>query len=140
MTRKLGLGYSYAQRLAQTEFDLIIHTTENTSLNTTELYNKKFKELVGIPLVEGNNYPSSFGHLMAGYDAAYYSYIWSEVYAFDCYSEFEKYGVTNQTIGMRFRNTILAQGNMKDGMELLREFLNREPNMDAFLKYLNISK
>ncbi len=140
MTRKLGLGYTYAQRLAQTEFDLIIHTTENTSLNTTELYNKEFKELVGIPLVEGNNYPSSFGHLMAGYDAAYYSYIWSEVYAFDCYSEFEKYGVTNQTTGIRFRNTILAQGNMKDGMELLREFLNREPNMDAFLKYLNISK
>ena len=76
---------------------------------------------------------------MDGYDAGYYSYMWSEVYALDVFSEFKKDGLENQTTGLRYKNELLSQGDLHDGDVLLRDFLGREPNPNAFFKKLNIT-
>ena len=80
---------------------------------------------------------ASFGHL-AGYAAGYYGYAWSEVLAQDMFSVFEEEGVLNPETGRRFRKTVLAPGGSKDPMDLVREFLGREPNNEAFMKSLGL--
>ncbi len=138
MTRDLGQGITYSSRLAQSQMDLYFHTVKGP-VDVTTVSNEIREEFSGITPITGNHYPATFGHLMSGYDAGYYSYIWSEVYALECFSEFEKNGLQDQATGMRFRNELLSQGDMKDGDVLLRNFLGREPNMDAFFKRMNIT-
>jgi thimet oligopeptidase len=90
------------------------------------------------PPHEGTFALSSFGHLM-GYDAAYYGYMWSEVYGDDMFSKFEEAGVTNPAIGMRYRHEILEKGGSVDPDQMLRTFLGREPDNGAFLAKLGIA-
>ena len=60
------------------------------------------------------------------------------MYALNIVNAFKENGMTNQTLGMKFREEILAKGNMDDGMVLLERFLGQEPGADALYEYLGI--
>ena len=96
-----------------------------------------WKEL-GLPApVPGTHFPATFGHLM-GYAAGYYGYLWSRVYAQDIFSRFEKEGIDNPAVGMSYRKEILQTGSSRDEAESLKAFLGREPDEEAFLRYLGL--
>jgi thimet oligopeptidase len=130
-------GYAYMRQLLFGLFDMKIHTAAG-AVDVTKTYNELHKELFGFDVVEGTHFPASFGHMMGGYDAGYYGYLWSEVYAQDMFSRFEKEGLLSSKTGGDYRRTVLESGNMKDAIDLLREFLGREPNSDAFYRKLGI--
>ncbi len=90
-------------------------------------------------LQEETFFPASFGHLLAGYDAGYYGYLWSEVYGDDMWRRFEDEGVTNPTVGMEYRREVLETGGSRDALDTLRAFLGREPDNGTFLRKLGIS-
>ena len=90
-------------------------------------------------LQEGTFFPASFGHLLAGYDAGYYGYLWSEVYGDDMWRRFEDEGVTNPTVGMEYRREVLEAGGSRDALDTLRAFLGRAPDNGTFLRKLGIS-
>ena len=90
-------------------------------------------------LQEETFFPASFGHLLAGYDAGYYGYLWSEVYGDDMWRRFEEEGVTNPTVGMEYRREVLETGGSRDALDTLRAFLGREPDNGTFLRKLGIS-
>lgn len=90
------------------------------------------------PPQEGTFFPSSFGHMMGGYDAGYYGYLWSEVFGDDMFSKFVEAGITNPEIGRAYRTAVLEPNGSKDASVLLRDFLGREPSNEAFLKKLGI--
>jgi thimet oligopeptidase len=77
---------------------------------------------------------AGFGHIAGGYDAGYYSYLWSKVYAEDMFTRFEKEGVLNPKTGRDYRHWILEKGSSMKEIDLVRGFLGREPNNKAFLK------
>ena len=96
-------------------------------------------EITMLPPHEDTFPLASFGHIMGGYDAGYYGYMWAEVFGDDMFSRFEEEGVTNPEVGMAYRTEVLGRGGALDGDVLLVNFLGREPNNEAFLRKLGIS-
>jgi thimet oligopeptidase len=88
------------------------------------------------PYVDGSHFEASFGHL-TNYGSQYYGYLWSLVYAQDMYSVFES-DPLSPAIGNRFRKMVLAKGGSDDPLNLVKNFLGREPNNKAFLKNLGL--
>jgi Zn-dependent oligopeptidase len=70
------------------------------------------------------------------YEAGYYSYLWSNIYAYDIYSEFKKHGIFNPKMGKRLREKIMERGGHVSGIQLLRDFLGRKESFTPFLKIL----
>lgn len=96
-------------------------------------------EISLLPPHEGTFPLASFGHIMGGYDASYYGYMWAEVFGDDMFSRFEKEGVTNPDVGRAYREAVLSKGGALDADRMLVDFLGREPNNEAFLRKLGIS-
>jgi len=113
-------------------FDYTVHTRSRA--DTVALGYEIYKDLLGIEEVEGSNIGANLGHLI-GYDAGYYGYMWSLVFSQDMFAtRFAKEGILNPATGMDYRNMILRPGGSQDGMVMLKNFLGREPNQEAFLK------
>ena len=74
-----------------------------------------------------------FSHIMGGYDAAYYAYIWSEVLDADAVEWFKENGGLERELGEHFRATLLSRGGSKDAMELYQDFAGREPSVEPLL-------
>jgi len=91
------------------------------------------------PFPQGTNFICGFNHL-TGYGANYYGYLWSKVYAQDIFSEFEKHGVLNSQVGIKYRKTILEKGATEEETTMLQNFLGRKPNSAAFLKSLGLKQ
>jgi Zn-dependent oligopeptidase len=64
--------------------------------------------------------------------------MWSNVFGDDMYTRFEQSSPLDATVGGEYRAKILERGGSVDGDVLVREFLGREPNQEAFLKELGL--
>lgn len=125
--------YAIARQLQFALFDMDIHTKFPKSINP--VFNSYYKKLIGIPLPKGSIFPAAFGHF-DGYGAGYYSYLWSEVYAADMFSRFQKEGILNKKTGRAYAREILEQGSGREELQSVKKFLGRNPNQKAFLKEL----
>lgn len=135
--RNLNIALSTLRQIQHGILDLGLHGEDAAEADLDEIH-RRATEVALLPMHEGTFYPASFGHMLSGYDAGYYGYLWSEVYGDDMFSRFESAGVTNPGVGADYRRKILEAGGSKDGMQLLEDFLGREPNNEAFLRKLGI--
>ena len=72
---------------------------------------------------------------MGGYQAGYYSYMWSEVLALDMLSAYGDH-LMDPKVGMHYRETVLAQGGQKPGDQMVKDFLGR-PDSKAFFNEIS---
>jgi peptidyl-dipeptidase Dcp len=76
-----------------------------------------------------------FAHTFSGgYDAGYYSYIWSEVLDADTVDWFTENGGLTRANGDRFRVRLLGVGGSKDPLEAYRDFRGRDAVIEPLLK------
>jgi len=132
-SRNANAGLLNMRQVLLATFDQVIHTS--TSADTAAELARLTQELMTVPATPGTNMAASFGHLAGGYDAQYYGYLWSEVYSADMFaSRFEAEGILSPTVGLSYRQEILAPGGSRDAIDSLRAFLGRDPIQDPFLK------
>jgi peptidyl-dipeptidase Dcp len=75
-----------------------------------------------------------FSHIMGGYAAGYYAYIWSEVLDANTVEWIKSHGGLTRANGDRFRATLLSQGGSKDALQLFRDFAGHEPRIEPLLE------
>jgi Zn-dependent oligopeptidase len=134
--RDLNEGIFSVRQVFLGQLDLGMHEVDH-AVDLMQVYRNAY-EYTLLPFHEGTFFPSTFGHLMGGYDAGYYGYMWARVYGDDMFSAFEEEGLTSPDVGMRYRHEVLATGGSRDAIDHLRAFLGREPNSDAFLGKLGL--
>jgi thimet oligopeptidase len=129
---------SYIQRQVYLAFISLLMFQEGGVADTQELARDLSKKIRIHSIFDNtDHFEVSFGHLM-GYAAKYYSYLWSKVFALDLFYTIKEHGLLNSEIGKKYAQTILMPGGSVDPNELLRNFLGREPNSDAFFKDLGL--
>jgi thimet oligopeptidase len=90
--------------------------------------------VTGMPYPEGTFFLTGFGHLLGGYDAGYYGYLWAQVIGDDMFGRFAREGVLSPSVGADYRREILEPNGSRDADELVRAFLGREPSNEEFLR------
>jgi peptidyl-dipeptidase Dcp len=75
-----------------------------------------------------------FSHILGGYSAGYYAYIWSEVLDADSVEWFKENGGLTRKNGDHFRDTLLSRGGSVDAMQLFRDFRGRDPDVKPLLE------
>lgn len=135
--RTYDAGVRYTRQVFLASFDQFIHT-HGDRVNPDQVDHDLRQAITGYPVDPHEHFAASFGHMMGGYDAGYYGYLWSKVFADDMFTRFEKEGVLNPKTGLEYRNDILARGREEEPDALLAHFLGRTPDERAFLRLLGI--
>jgi peptidyl-dipeptidase Dcp len=129
-------GFLSVEYAASALVDMELHALEDVSgLDVTEFENRVLKSL-GMPeeIVMRHRIPH-FMHIMGGYQAGYYSYLWSEVMDADAFAAFEEAGdVFDARTARRLKTHIYAAGNSRDPMEAYVAFRGRQPDIKGLLK------
>jgi len=131
--RNMDSGLFYLRQLLFGILDMYYHTAAG-KVDTTKVYARLMKKIALVPMSEGTHPQASFGHIMGGYEAGYYSYLWSRVISVDLFGRFLDTGVMNRETGRRYRELILAPGRSYDEAGQVRKFLGRDSTEDAFLR------
>ena len=135
--KNFGSGGFYLRQNFFAQYDMTLHTADKTP-DSTRLYFDLTKRIRGGALTKNTLPQASFGHIMGGYDAGYYGYLWSEVIAEDFFSEFKKNGIFNPEIGLKFRREILEKGGTEDETKLVENFLGRPVDNTPFLTSIGL--
>ena len=137
--KNVNSGTKALQQVFYGVLDFTLHDgfDPDGSQTITEVVSFLQNDITFYPYQEGTHMEAAFGHLN-GYGAAYYGYKWSEVYAQDMFSVFEKEGIMNEEEGLRYRRIILEKGGTEEPISLVREFLGRESNSSAFLRSMGL--
>lgn len=137
--KNFGAGGAYLRQNFFAQYDMSLHMADKTP-DTTKVYFDLTKKIRALPLTKGTIPQASFGHIMGGYDAGYYGYLWSEVIAEDFFSEFEKNGIFNQETGLKFRREVLEKGGTVDEEKMAENFLGRPVDNTPFLRSIGLSE
>ena len=134
---RFNTGVIYSRQLFYALLDYALHTA---SVKDILALARRFAiEITGITLPpRGEQFLASFGHLMGGYDAGYYGYLYSEVNAQAMWDIFEKGGILSPELGMRYRRAVPEHGGDRPELESIREFIGSDPTPDAFFRKIGL--
>jgi Zn-dependent oligopeptidase len=133
-----GLSAQGSLRLCKYDMNLYDKYNPNETLDTDQLW-KTIDAQMGIMnwYVEGTHPQASWIHINT-HPTYYYGYLWSEVYAQDMFTVFEKNGLRDQNTGIKYRKLILGNGSQRPVKEVVEEFLGRPSNNEAYIKSLGL--
>ncbi len=74
-----------------------------------------------------------FSHIMGGYSAGYYAYIWSEVLDANTVAWFNANGGLKRENGDKFRATLLSRGGAEDAIQMFVKLTGHTPQIEPLL-------
>ena len=138
-TQKFNQGYTTTEYLAASLLDQAWHQLLPEEVPTADGlldFEAKALEDAGVALdyVPPRYRSTYFSHIIGGYSAGYYAYIWSEVLDADTVEWFKQNGGMTRENGDHFRQTLLSRGGAADAMEIFREFRGADPDIQPLLE------
>ena len=131
VTDRLCNAYAATRQILLSIVDMDYHMS-GPKVDTTAVWATVSRETTPLPMMAGTHPQAQFTHLVSGYDAGYYTYLWSLVYAQDMFTAFKKGGLENPAVGMRYRKTILAPARTYSPNVEVQNFLGRPMSTAAF--------
>ena len=129
-------------RAAAEQFQLIFaavsldyHTLSPATLDFDAVYQRDYTRFSTVSMLPGDHFWAAMTHL-TGYSSNYYTYVLDKVIALDFFAQFDEKNLLGGPSGMRYRQSVLAPGASKPAEQLVRDFLGRDTNLDAYRRWM----
>jgi len=133
---EFGKGLVVRRQMVYAAMSLGCYDRDPAGVSTDALFADLVKKYQPFPFVDGTHFQCAFGHL-DGYSAVYYTYMWSLVIAKDMFSRFDAKNLLAPGAAKEYRETVLAAGGSKPAAQLVRDFLGRDFNEQAWKAWLD---
>ncbi len=128
-------GFANVEFTAAALLDMAYHTLEKPlSMNVMAFEDQYLNSIGLIPEIFSRYRSTYFRHISGGYDAGYYSYMWSAVLDNDGFEAFKENGIFNRETARRYKENVLEKNGIADPEELYRQFRGRDPKIEPLLK------
>lgn len=128
-------GFMTTELLAAALLDMELHNLTDTSNLDVVAFEKESMDKLGLIAEIAPRYRATyFNHIIGGYAAGYYSYLWAEVLDTDAFEAFKEHGLFDKNTADSFRKNILEKGGTEDPMILYRAFRGADPSLEPLLK------
>ena len=135
-------AYGQVRQLHFGYLDMAWHSLKEVpAVGTVEFEQSVLAPWGVLPAAEGAAFSTSFSHIFSGgYSAGYYSYKWAEVLEADAFSLFKEKCIFNTEVADSFRKNILEKGGAEDEAVIYRNFRGHDPQPEALMKKLGLTK
>ncbi len=132
---KFNQGFATVEYMAASYLDMAWHTLTEEKERDVNAFEKSILDKIGlIPEIISRYRTTYFRHIVGGYSAGYYSYLWSEVLDADTFEAFKEKGIFDRGTARAFRDEILSRGGTEDAMQMYINFRGREPEIAPLLQ------
>ena len=140
--RTFNQGFATVEYLSSAIVDIDLHVLKNADKLDVDKFEADTLARIDMPeeIVMRHRIPH-FQHIIGGYAAGYYSYMWSEVMDADAFRAFEETGdVFDPATAKRLRESIYSAGGTQDPADAYKAFRGRLPDTQALLDKRGLSK
>jgi peptidyl-dipeptidase Dcp len=128
-------GFETVEYLAASFLDMAWHTLiGNETIDVRSFETGAMASLGLNPAIVPRYRTPYFNHMISGYAAGYYSYIWSGVLDKDAYEAFKEKGIFDRATATSFRQNLLAKLGTEDALTLYKRFRGAEPKIEPLLR------
>jgi len=129
-------GFMTTELLAAAILDMEMHCLTTMEGFDVLQFEKQLMDKLGlIPQIAPRYRSTYFNHIMGGYAAGYYSYIWAEVLDCDAFQAYKETGdIFNPEVASKFRKYVLTPGGIDDAMDMYVNFRGKQPSIDPLLE------
>jgi thimet oligopeptidase len=131
-------GNYWGAQVFYATYDMTLHTAK-LPIDPTRTWDRLYPRYLPFTQPENTWPEAAFGHLMGGYEAGYYGYLWSKRYAQDMFTRFEREGILDPKSGRAYRDDILVPSGTEEPDVLVQRFLGRPVSDSAFYRELGIA-
>lgn len=131
----VGKGVLNMRQISYAMLSYNYHSSDPAGIDLVARQNEIFAQYSPFKAYDNDYTFASFGHLN-GYSSMYYTYMWSLAIAKDLALPFHQAGLLNTATAHKYRDTILSVGGAEDANDMVKKFLGRSYNLDAFKSWL----
>ncbi len=129
-------AFETVEYIAASVLDLDWHGIKEPKKLDVLDFEKKSMEIINLMKEIIPRYRTTyFAHIIDGYAAGYYVYLWAAVLDSDAFQAFVDSGdLFNKDLATKFRKNILTEGGNDEGMIQYNKFRGQEPSIEPLLK------